>query len=99
MWNGWGERGHEAYVNNPMDYVGRLEGDHLEWLRGQLSLLLVCGQGQWEDTTGVLASTKQFAALLADKGIKHELDVWGYDTPHDWSSWRAQLAHHMPRFC
>ena len=34
-WNGWGERANEAYSNNPLDYVGHLEGDHLEWLRGQ----------------------------------------------------------------
>jgi len=79
--------------------VANLAGDHLDWLRGQLSLLLVCGQGQWEDTTGALASTRRFAALLAEKGIRHELDLWGHDVPHDWSSWRAQLAYHMPRFC
>ena len=53
-WHGWGERGEAAYFNNPMDYVGHLEGDHLDWLRDRLSLLLVCGQGQWEDTTGAL---------------------------------------------
>ena len=87
------------YFNNPVDYVGHLAGDHLEWLRSQVSLLLVCGQGQWEDTTGALASTQRFASLLASKGIKHELDVWGYDVPHDWPSWRAQFAYHMPRFC
>ncbi len=98
-WRGWGERGTAAYFNNPLDYVGHLHGDHLDWLRGRISLLLVCGQGQWEDTTGSLQSTKEFAALLADKGIRYELDLWGHDVPHDWPSWRAQLAHHMPRFC
>jgi esterase/lipase superfamily enzyme len=98
-WNGWGERGNETYFNNPLDYVAHLAGDHLDWLRDQLSLLLVCGQGQWEDTTGALSSSKRFAALLAEKGIRHELDLWGHDVPHDWPSWRAQLAHHMPRFC
>ena len=98
-WQGWGERGTAAYFNNPVDYVSHLHGDHLDWLRGRVSLLLVCGQGQWEDTTGSLESTRRFAALLADKRIKHELDLWGHDVPHDWPSWRAQLAHHMPRFC
>ena len=98
-WNGWGERGQETYFNSPLDYVANLDGDHLDWLRDHVSLLLVCGQGQWEDTTGALQSTKQFAALLAAKGIKHQADLWGYDVPHDWPSWRAQLAHHMPRFC
>ena len=96
---GWGERGDAVYFNNPADYVVHLGGGHLEWLRSRVSLLLVCGQGRWEDTTGALESTKRFAALLADKAIPHELDLWGYDVPHDWPSWRRQIAHHMPRFC
>jgi esterase/lipase superfamily enzyme len=98
-WDGWGERGEAAYFNNPADYVAHLDGGHLEWLRRRLSLLLVCGQGRWEDTTGALDSTRRFAALLDAKRIRCELDVWGYDIPHDWPSWRAQLAHHLRRFC
>jgi esterase/lipase superfamily enzyme len=95
---GWGERGDAVYFHNPMDYVTQLHGDHLDWLRGHVSLVLVCGRGQWEDTTGALESTTAFAALLAQKGIPHELDLWGHEWPHDWPSWRAQLAHHLPRF-
>src|SRR5690349_9012606 len=60
-WNGWGERGDAAYFNNPMDYVAHLDGDHLDWLRRQVNILLVCGQGQWEDTTGSLVGTRRFA--------------------------------------
>ena len=96
---GSGERGDAVYFSNPVDYVAHLDGDHLEWLRGRVSLLLVCGQGQWEDTTGALESTKQFAHLLGEKGIRVELDLWGHDVSHDWPSWRVQLAHHLPRFC
>jgi esterase/lipase superfamily enzyme len=95
---GW-ERGEDVYFNNPMDYMGNVDGDHLDWLRRQVSLVLVCGQGQWEDTTGALESTKRFAGILASKGIRHELDLWGYDVPHDWPSWRNQFAYHLPRFC
>jgi esterase/lipase superfamily enzyme len=98
-WHGWGERGDAVYFNNPVDYVPNLHGDHLDWLRSRLSVLLVCGQGRWEDTTGALASTRHMAGLLGDKGIAVELDLWGHDVPHDWPSWRAQLAHHLPRFC
>jgi esterase/lipase superfamily enzyme len=98
-WNGWGERGEAAYFNNPLDYVEHLGGDHLEWLRAQVSLLLVCGQGMWEDSTGALESSRRLAGELAAKGIRHELDLWGHDVPHDWPSWRAQIAHHLPRFC
>ena len=96
---GWGDRGDAVYFNNPADYVGHLNGSDLDWLRGRASLLLVCGSGQWEDTTGALASTRSFAGQLAEKGIPHELDVWGSEFPHDWSAWRTQLAHHLPRFC
>lgn len=93
-----GHRGDAVYFNNPVDYVANLHGDHLAWLRRQANLLLVCGQGQWEDTTGALDSTRRFAGLLAEKGIRHELDLWGHDVPHDWPAWRRQLAHHLPRF-
>jgi esterase/lipase superfamily enzyme len=98
-WRGWGERGDATYFNSPLDYVANLHGDHLDWLRSRLSVLLVCGQGQWEDTTGSLESTKRMAGLLAEKGLRHEMDLWGHDVPHDWPSWRAQFGHHLPRFC
>jgi esterase/lipase superfamily enzyme len=95
---GWGESGEAAYFNNPFAYVAGLHGDHLDWLRSQVNLLLVVGRGAWEDSTGALDQTHRFAALLAGKGIRHELDVWGHDVPHDWPAWRAQIAHHLPRF-
>jgi esterase/lipase superfamily enzyme len=91
--------GSAAYFDNPTHYVPHLHGDHLGWLRERLSVLLVCGQGQWEDTTGALDSTRHMADLLSGKGIRCELDLWGHDVPHDWPSWCAQLAHHLPRFC
>ena len=96
---GWGERGLAFHVCNPMDTVTSAHGDHLAWLQARLSLQLVVGRGSWEDSTGALESTHAFAQALAHKGIRHGLDVWGHDTPHDWPSWRRQLAHHLPRFC
>jgi esterase/lipase superfamily enzyme len=99
-WHAWGEPGVATYFNNPISYVANLEGDHLNWLREHVNLLLVVGQGAWEiDPTGALPSTRELADRLAAKGIRHELDLWGYDVPHDWPSWQRQLAHHLPRFC
>lgn len=99
-WRAWGEQGDQTYFNNPMAYVPNLEGGHLEWLRDQVSLVLVVGEGAWEtNPTGALPSTHAFAAALSHKGIRHELDVWGHDVPHDWPSWQRQLRHHLPRFC
>jgi esterase/lipase superfamily enzyme len=99
-WQGWGERGDSAYFNNPADYVPHLHGDHLEWLRRQLTVILVVGEGAWEvHPTGALPSTRHLAGLLQDKGIHCELDVWGADALHDWPAWQRQFAHHLPRFC
>lgn len=99
-WRSWGERGDATYFANPTDYVAGLHGDHLDWLRGRLSVLLVCGQGAWEThPTGALPSTLSFAGLLREKGVTHELDLWGSDVSHDWVWWQRQLAHHLPRFC
>jgi esterase/lipase superfamily enzyme len=99
-WSAWGERGEAAYFHNPTDYVANLQGGHLDWLRTTVFLVLVVGQGSWEvDPTKALPRARRFAGLLAEKGIPHELDVWGHDVPHDWPSWQRQLAHHLPRFC
>jgi esterase/lipase superfamily enzyme len=94
---GWGERGDSVYFNNPLDYVSHLHGDHLDWLRSRVHLVLVVGRGAWEDSTGALESTHRLAGVLAGKGIPHELDVWGEDSPHDWPAWQRQIAHHLSR--
>lgn len=98
---GWGDRGDAFYFNNPMDYVANMSGGHLDWIRAQVTLQLVCGQGPWEDESaaGSLPSTLRFNDVLNAKGICHELDLWGYDVAHDWPWWCKQLARHLPRFC
>ena len=93
-------RGDAVYFNSPGDYVANADGGHLDWLRSQVSIVLVVGQGAWEtDPTGALPSTRRLAALLQGKGIRCELDLWGDDVAHDWPWWCRQLAHHLPRFC
>lgn len=96
---GWGETGDATYFANPMSYVPNLHGAHLEWLRSRVSLLLIVGQGPFEvHPTRALPGTLEFAEVLAAKGIRHELDVWGHDSAHDWPWWHRQLSHHLPRF-
>jgi len=99
-WHGWGERGNATYFSNPTDYVRHIGGDHLEWLRARVFVLLTVGQGAWEThPTESLPSTRLIAGLLRAKGIGCELDEWGVDVSHDWPWWQRQLAHHLPRFC
>ena len=98
-WNAWGDRGEAAYFTNPSDYVAHLHGDHLDWLRQQLYVVLVVGEGPWEThPTGSLPSARHLGGLLAKKGVPHELDAWGHDSAHDWDWWQKQIAHHLPRF-
>lgn len=99
QWNGWGDLGDTSYFANPAAYVQHLHGDHLGWLQSQLSVLLVVGEGPFEvSPTQALPSTREMARLLGDKGLHVELDVWGFDSAHDWPWWQRQLAHHLPRF-
>jgi esterase/lipase superfamily enzyme len=86
-------------VTAPVDFVTHLDGDHLDWVQSRLQLVLVCGQGEWEDKSGALESTQRLAAALAGKDIRHEVDLWEHDVTDAWSAWRDQLAHHLPRFC
>ncbi|WP_153393902.1 esterase family protein [Ornithinicoccus halotolerans] len=99
-WRGWGELGDATYFANPVAYVAGMGGEHLEWLRHHVQVVLVVGQGAFEvHPTGSLPGAHTLARLLAEKQIPHELDVWGHDVAHDWPWWRQQIAHHLPRFC
>lgn len=99
-WHAWGERGEAAYFTNPTDYVPHLSGAHLDWLRSRVHVVLTVGQGPWEThPTASLPEAHRMAGLLAERGISHDLDVWGHDAAHDWDWWRRQIALHLPRFC
>lgn len=99
-WHGWGEIGEATYFANPTAYVAGMGGDHLRWVQQHANIVLVVGQGPFEvHPTQSLPGAQKMAAILADKGIAHQLDLWGHDSAHDWPWWRKQLAHHLPRFC
>ena len=94
---GWGEPGAATYFQNPLAYVDGLHGEHLDWLRSAVHLVLVAGRGAWEDSTGARESTERLASALAGKGIPHDLAIWGEDAAHDWPTWREQIRHELER--
>ncbi|MEM8964060.1 MAG: alpha/beta hydrolase-fold protein [Acidobacteriota bacterium] len=83
----------DVYFNNPMAYVGSYEGEHLDYVRRNTHLTLVCGQGKWEE--GCIEDTIALAALFAAKGISHYRDIWGHDVSHDWVWWQRQARLHL----
>ena len=77
---GWGERGDAVYFNNPADYVQHLGGDHLDWLRGAGQPApdrAARGSGRTRRARSRARSASP--GLLGEKGIRHELDLWGHD--------------------
>ena len=90
-WHGWGDSDTDTYLTDPMQFLPRTYGGHLEHLRARLYLTLVVGSGQWEDSTGCNASSPATRrASWARNRFPHEMHIWGSEWPHDWPSWRAQ---------
>jgi esterase/lipase superfamily enzyme len=83
----------EVYFHNPLAYVYNLHNDDLEQVRRQTHIVLVCGQGAWEDQC--LPDTHRLADLFVEKGISHERDIWGHDVEHHWYWWRRQIIYHF----
>ena len=80
-----------VYFNNPFDYVPNLNDPMiLDQLRG-CSIHILTGQGAYEAPD----QSRRMSESLAAKGIPHNLDVWGYEWPHDWPTWKVMLDHYI----
>jgi esterase/lipase superfamily enzyme len=79
-----------------MAFVPNLDGEALELVRRNTHLVLVCGQGKWEE--GNIEDTQAFAGILGSKGISHQCDLWGHDVAHGWGWWQRQARHHLGRW-
>jgi len=86
-----GHMNDDMYFNNPVAYLANMHGDNLELLRRHCQIHLVTGRGAHEAPH----RSEQLARVLADKGIPHNLDMWGYDVNHDWPWWRRMLPHYV----
>jgi esterase/lipase superfamily enzyme len=82
----------DVYFNSPMHYLESLNDQYLLGkMRKSKSIHILTGSGDYESPD----KSRSFSALLAHKGIPHELDVWGHDMTHDWPTWRAMLPHYL----
>ncbi len=80
-----------VYFNNPVEYLPNLEGYYLDLLRRKKHVHIVTGQGNYENPD----ASRRLSGILSAKGVPHELDLWGYDMPHDWPTWRAMLPNYI----
>ena len=82
----------DTYYNNPMQFVrGISDPGTLDELRHHSSIHIVSGQGAYEAPN----ASRRFSQLLRDKGIPHNLDIWGHDMPHDWPTWRLMVDYYV----
>lgn len=85
----------QVYFNSPCHYIPNLH-DHffLERIRESNHIHIMTGSGDYEDPQ----ASRNFSAILSEKGISHHLDVWGHDWKHDWPTWRAMLPQLLSGF-
>lgn len=88
-----GSGGPGAYFNDPLAFVPNLSGPALERVRRHTHLTLVVGRGPHEGRC--VRETLWLARALVDRGISHQLDVWGRDVSHEWVWWQRQLRYHL----
>ena len=83
-----GYKSDDLYFNNPVSYIANMHDDHsLHLLRHESDIHIVTGQGAYEAPH----CSRHLSEVLWQKGIGHNLDLWGADVNHDWPWWRKML--------
>jgi esterase/lipase superfamily enzyme len=81
-----------VYFNSPVDYLSNLSDESiLNQIKSHKHIYITAGQGSYENPQ----ASRNLSEVLNSKGIQHELDLWGYDIPHDWPSWRKMLPYFL----
>src|SRR5205085_6147407 len=76
----------QVFYNSPMNYMpGLTDSWYLDKIRASHHIHIYTGSGAYEDPE----SSRRFSALLFEKGIWNNLEVWGTDITHDWPTWRS----------
>ena len=83
--DGW--YGEDLYFNNPPDYLANCTDP---WKYNHIRTVLATGEWDfcWE-------KNERFAAVLRNKGIRHELYVWGDHSFHDWPFWKPMVRMYL----
>jgi esterase/lipase superfamily enzyme len=78
----------QVYFNSPEHYIQNLSDPwYLEKIKESQHIHLYTGSGDYEDPE----ASRRFSAILNEKQIPHDLNIWGPDIKHDWPTWRMML--------
>ena len=83
----------QVYFNSPIHFIPNLS-DHetLEKIR-KGKIIIATGSGSYEDPE----ANRRFSVVLNSKSIPHQLEIWGQDIHHDWTTWRKMLPELLSR--
>jgi esterase/lipase superfamily enzyme len=80
----------QVYFNSPIHYIPNLTDNwYLDKIRASHHIHIYTGSGAYEDPE----ANRRFSQVLWDKGIWHDLQIWGTDINHDWPTWRMMLPY------
>ena len=78
----------DCYFNNPVDYLPNISDQWLlEMYRQNAFLILATGEHDI-----CLSDNLRLSRILQAKQVRHQLDVWGEGTGHDWPWWQRMIA-------
>jgi esterase/lipase superfamily enzyme len=78
----------QVYFNSPEHYLPNIQDEeYLNQIRNSHHIHIYTGSGDYEDPN----ASRRFSQMLWDKGIWHDLGIWGHDVTHDWPTWRMML--------
>jgi esterase/lipase superfamily enzyme len=78
----------QVYFNSPEHYLPNIQDEeYLNLIKASHHIHLYTGSGDYEDPN----ASRRFSQMLWDKGIWHDLGIWGHDVTHDWPTWRKML--------
>ncbi len=81
----------ECYFNLPTHYLPNLtDAWYLDQYQRNGPYLLTTG---WDDQC--LAQNQSLGAILAAKGIPHQLHIWDAKNTHDWQTWRKMAQRYL----
>jgi len=82
----------QVYFNSPQHFMPNLTDEwNLHHIRQSRHIHILTGSGDYEDPQ----ASRTFSGILHNKGISHELDIWGREWKHDWPTWRAMLPAYL----
>ena len=80
-----------CYFNSPVDYLPHWNDEKILTMLRNRKIIIASGQGSYEDPD----ASRRLSDILSSKAIPHWLDLWGYDMPHDWPTWRQMLPYFL----